>query len=366
VHNVAGDSAASVFHGAAEGALNTTKQAAGFTYGVGEGAASAAGDMVSSTVDLAKDGAKFVSDSGFRGQVIQGAEHLARAVANNPLGTAKAIGSGVVKAGEGWLRGAGQAAQEGNLGEYLGKGTGSAAINIGSFFIPGADAAEGANLAAHAGEAAGAASTLLKGSEALGDGGKLAEGGAALSDASKLDTAGGAVGDAVKLDRGAAAAGTDGTPSLRLRGENYTIPGWHTEPITYTKRAPEALAKLRREFDGGVRSSFLKDLGTNHEDALRASGLNDAQVARVKSGRVPQGYQVHHYLPLDDGGTNAPSNLVLIRNDPEHMLVTNHQNALTRGMTPGDSRELGWPMPDSLSKVWPDSPTNTAIKLDPH
>jgi hypothetical protein len=207
VRDVAGDGAARAFNSAAEGALNTAKQAAGFTYGVGEGAAGAVGDMVKGTADLARDGVTFATDSAYRGQVVQGAEQLAGTVARNPVGTAKAIGSGVVNAGENWLRGAGQTAQEGNLGEYLGQGAGSAAVNIGSFFIPGADAAEGANLAAHAGEAAGAASKLAEGGAALGDAGKLAKGGEALGDAAKLEKGGEAVGDASKLEGGAEDAG---------------------------------------------------------------------------------------------------------------------------------------------------------------
>jgi hypothetical protein len=200
VRDVAGDGAATVFHGVAEGALNTTKQAAEFTYGVGEGAASAAGDMVTGTVDMAKNGVKFATNSAYRGQVVNSAEHLASAVA---LGTAKAIGSGVVHAGENWLRGAGQAAQEGNLGEYLGKGTGSAAVNIGSFFVPGADAAEGANVLAHGSEAVGAVGDLAKSGEALGDASKLEKGGEALGDAGKLDRGG-------EADKGAADAARAG------------------------------------------------------------------------------------------------------------------------------------------------------------
>lgn len=31
------------------------------------------------------------------------------------------------------------------------------------------------------------------------------------------------------------------------------------------------------------------------------------------ANRAPEGMQVHHIRPLDDGGTNAADNLVLIR-----------------------------------------------------
>ena len=35
-------------------------------------------------------------------------------------------------------------------------------------------------------------------------------------------------------------------------------------------------------------------------------------------GLVPDGWQVHHKIPLDQGGTNDVENLVLIKNDPYH------------------------------------------------
>ena len=151
VRHVAGDGVADVLHGAAEGVRETARQAVGFTYGVGAGATEAVGGMVEGTGDLIGDGVRMATDPAFRGQVVQGAEALAEHVAADPLGTAKAVGSGVLHAGEDWVRGAGRAAQEGNLGEYLGRGVGSAAVNVGSFFIPGAGEAEAANVAGHFG-----------------------------------------------------------------------------------------------------------------------------------------------------------------------------------------------------------------------
>jgi hypothetical protein len=64
----------------------------------------------------------------------------------------------------------------------------------------------------------------------------------------------------------------------------------------------------------------------------------------MKEGLNPKGWQVHHNLPLDDGGTNDFTNLVLIKNDPYHKAVTNEQNSLTRGLAPKQSKKINWPM----------------------
>jgi hypothetical protein len=52
-------------------------------------------------------------------------------------------------------------------------------------------------------------------------------------------------------------------------------------------------------------------------------------IARMKDGLNPKGWKVHHNLPLDDGGTNDFTNLVLIKNDPYHKAVTNEHNSLS-------------------------------------
>jgi hypothetical protein len=58
----------------------------------------------------------------------------------------------------------------------------------------------------------------------------------------------------------------------------------------------------------------------------------------MAKGRLPSGYQVHHLLPLDDGGTNALSHLVPIKNDPDPMLITRYQIKKTQGMSAGQTR----------------------------
>ncbi|MBM7602815.1 hypothetical protein JOC75_000785 [Metabacillus crassostreae] len=39
-------------------------------------------------------------------------------------------------------------------------------------------------------------------------------------------------------------------------------------------------------------------------------------------------------------------NLVLIKNHPYHKVITNEQNSLTKGMKPGDSKIVDFPIPE--------------------
>ena len=136
----------------------------------------------------------------------------------------------------------------------------------------------------------------------------------------------------------------------KLRGLKVKLPGVTTRTLEYVKRTDEARDALRREFDSKVKKAFLKDLGNDAAklDALKKAGLTDAEIKALKDGVQPGAFQVHHKLPLDDGGTNNFDNLVLIKNDPYHMAITNEQNALTRGMKAGEKKTIEWPVPEGF------------------
>jgi hypothetical protein len=68
----------------------------------------------------------------------------------------------------------------------------------------------------------------------------------------------------------------------------------------------------------------------------------------MSHGIRPDGWQVHHKLPLDDGGTNAFDNLVLSKYEPYHKVFTNHQNAVTKGLRQGETRLVEFPVPDDF------------------
>jgi hypothetical protein len=235
------------------------------------------------------------------------------------------------------------------------KFTGNVVGTVGTLFIPGADGA------AVAGDAAKATELATDASKAVAITGDVGKASAVTGDVGKAAAITGDAGKeaAITADAGKAAE-IEKPVQIALRGVDHTIPDWHMQEISYTKRTDAAREALRAEFDSSVRKAFVKDLAENHAAALRQTGMSDADIAMMARGRVPQGYQVHHLLPLDDGGTNATSNLVLIKNDPDHMLITRYQNGETRGMSAGETRKLEWPMPDQRVSVWPKTPDGGA------
>ena len=128
-----------------------------------------------------------------------------------------------------------------------------------------------------------------------------------------------------------------------LRGEKITLNGVFLKKISYVKRSDGERQQLRNEFNSKKRKEFLKQLGLN-ESLLREAGFSKLDIIKIQNGRVPDGWQVHHILPLDDSGTNEYNNLVLIQNEPHHMVITNYQNNMISSLNSGDSQTILWPI----------------------
>jgi hypothetical protein len=156
-----------------------------------------------------------------------------------------------------------------------------------------------------------------------------------------------------KIDDFFAAAKKEDNFVGEVRGQRIELPGVKTENFNYVKRDRVQYDQLRRDFDNHGRADFLKRLGTNEKE-LRAAGLNDADLALVQQGKVPQGWQVHHKKPLDDGGDNNFNNLVLIKNDPYHQAITNAQKRLVGDLKPGEARVVDFPIPEG--SIYPPTP----------
>ena len=129
----------------------------------------------------------------------------------------------------------------------------------------------------------------------------------------------------------------------KLRGEDVTLYDIEMKKINYVKRDRSVLKELRNDFNKSVRKDFLKSISSDIKN-LKSHGLSETDIQKLKDGLVPKGYQVHHELPLDDSGTNDFSNLVLIKNDPYHKVITNYQNSIARTMKIGESKEVLWPI----------------------
>ena len=139
--------------------------------------------------------------------------------------------------------------------------------------------------------------------------------------------------------------GSDASFTWKLRGEDVTLNDVKIQEISYVKRNFTELKTLRGEFNTTVRKAFLEDLGNNAE-YLRNAGFSETDILKIQNGRVPDGWQVHHKLPLDDSGTNSFDNLVLIQNEPYHKVITNYQNSIARQMEIGAVQVVQWPMPN--------------------
>ncbi|MBL5804595.1 HNH endonuclease [Heyndrickxia sporothermodurans] len=142
---------------------------------------------------------------------------------------------------------------------------------------------------------------------------------------------------------------TDSRPDFvgKLKGEDVILPNVKTEKVTFNKRNPIDTAQLRKDFNM-VRKDLMKSMANNPEKIkeLKKAGISDNDIEdMMEYGLVPDGWQVHHKIPLDQGGTNDVENLVLIKNHPYHKVITNEQNSLTKGMKPGDRKKVDFPIP---------------------
>lgn len=112
--------------------------------------------------------------------------------------------------------------------------------------------------------------------------------------------------------------------------------------LNYMRRDRVEYNELRKQFNNTVRPSFLKSL-SNHPDALSTFDSDD--LLRLANGKVPSGWDVHHKIPLDDGGTNALDNLALIQRSPYHYALSKAQGTITKDLPYNASKDVLWPYP---------------------
>ncbi len=141
----------------------------------------------------------------------------------------------------------------------------------------------------------------------------------------------------------------------KLKGEVIKLDGVMEKTIIYTKRSESERKILRNKFDSSIRKNYLKKLTSNSEylKELKTAGLNENDIAKMKKGQVPKGYEVHHKLPLDDSGTNDFENLIIMKKNPYHSVITNTQNEFSKNMKPGESVKVKFPIPKGI--IYPPS-----------
>lgn len=115
--------------------------------------------------------------------------------------------------------------------------------------------------------------------------------------------------------------------------------------LNYARRDRAEYNALRREFNSSVRPNFLKSISTHPDAPLTFDSDN---LLRLADGKVPSGWQVHHKIPLDDSGTNALDNLILIQNSPYHSALSKTQAIITKDIPYNSSTKVLWPSPNGV------------------
>lgn len=138
------------------------------------------------------------------------------------------------------------------------------------------------------------------------------------------------------------------------KGKLIGYSGWKLDNFEYMKRDRNEYDNLRKNFNSTIRKSFLKNLATEYKNELLKAGFTELEIIMMeKDGKCPDGYQVHHLIPLDDTGENSFENLVLIRNVSEHTSITKLHQAYTKNMKVGDSKQIKLPVPNSTFLFYP-------------
>ena len=131
------------------------------------------------------------------------------------------------------------------------------------------------------------------------------------------------------------------------------INGFKLKEVQWTVPDKKTRESRRRSFNK-VREAFLRNIGQTKEQALRDMGLNDKQIAQVKKGHAPVGYNVHHKLPIHGGGLNEFSNLILMPIGPHDELHHRVMDPQVAQMQSGDSKKVMIPWTDDMVYVSPE------------
>ena len=138
-----------------------------------------------------------------------------------------------------------------------------------------------------------------------------------------------------------------------LRGEEVEMGNLKGKYIP-VKIDPARYESMRKAFDSTERSAFLKKLGSDPAQvaAMKKAGLTDAQIKTIQAGNIPHDkdanplFNVHHKHPLKLGGDNSFDNLILIRNEPYHKVLTNFQSALSSEVKLTTGMQVPFPIPN--------------------
>jgi hypothetical protein len=282
---VAGQGGGDRFRQVAMAAELPLKTAAQFGWGVVEGVTEGVGGAVKGVGSLVGDAYRFETDSRYRASVVAAVEQGASYVAEHPLDAAGKAGTALKDFAAGIYQGGVQAARNGDLAEYIGKGVGQAGVVIATTLVaPEADIAEGAG-----------AATVVAGDLAgdLAEGTALARGAATGADA--------AIADASRA--GDAAAGVGRSLKAGPSGARYVEQPTPAEAAAYERIAATADDVPKIAQHTGIDQTTLSRVKAHlfeHEHTLTVS--DDAGNLSTRIGRfTPDGRIADLWTRATDG-----------------------------------------------------------------
>ena len=116
-------------------------------------------------------------------------------------------------------------------------------------------------------------------------------------------------------------------------------------PIT-----PQEFAE-KYEYFLSVKTDFLKMLGTEKEEGLKAFEFSDEQINQLKNGILPRNFVVHIKYPFEYGGLINFENMVLIQQYPYHQNIHSYLSRQITGEN-GIEKPLKLYVPTPVGKVY--------------
>jgi hypothetical protein len=133
--------------------------------------------------------------------------------------------------------------------------------------------------------------------------------------------------------------------------------GFQFQRVEFEKKDRTIYVTQREKEFEKAKKPWLKEIATQHGDTLKRAGISQAGLDRmISEGKPPKGWQVHHRLPLDDGGTNDRTNFILIKDQVSHRSVHGYYNPhelIAKTLDVGDMHVVAYPVPPSDTVVYP-------------
>ena len=111
--------------------------------------------------------------------------------------------------------------------------------------------------------------------------------------------------------------------------------------VIFTRQSIEKTHELRKEFKHiEATKAFLNFLLDNgYLERIK----NRINIAKIRKGKVPKNFDIHHIIPLSGGGSNALSNLCLIEKPLHKFLNRRCFDPALKNIQEGETVEINIP-----------------------